>query len=113
MPEKTLIFKSLKYNDILEPEFNSFEVNGRNTLDFKMLQSGGMVVVYAPNGTGKTTLANLLGCEKTTKILISRFLLRGERFAQKIRNSILLGIKAQEISYAEILLIDLYLFFSV
>ena len=61
MPEKTLIFKSLKYNDILEPEFNSFEVNGRNTLDFKMLQSGGMVVVYAPNGTGKTTLANLLG----------------------------------------------------
>lgn len=67
MPEKTLIFKSLKYNDILEPEFSSFEENGRNTLDFKMLQSGGMVVVYAPNGTGKTTLSNLLGSEKTTR----------------------------------------------
>lgn len=60
MPD-IISFSSLKYQDILENSFQSFDQNGNNILEFKMRREGGMVVIYGPNGTGKTTLANLLG----------------------------------------------------
>lgn len=61
--QNILTFNSLKYQDILESSFQSFGENGNNTLEFKMNRSCGMVVLYVPNGTGKTTLINLLATE--------------------------------------------------
>lgn len=64
--QNILTFNSLKYQDILESSFQSFGENGNNTLEFKMNRSCGMVVLYAPNGTGKTTLTNLLATESSS-----------------------------------------------
>ncbi len=62
----TLSFESLKYQDILEPEFQNLSLTGHNCIEFKMNGQCGMAVVYAPNGTGKTTLSNLLGMESSS-----------------------------------------------
>ena len=58
-----IIFSSLKNSCIFEDDFTHLsEHNG--TIEFKRMQtSGGIAVVYAPNGTGKTSFANLLSME--------------------------------------------------
>ena len=58
-----LFFSSLKNSCIFEDDFAHLsEQNG--TIEFKRMQtSGGIAVVYAPNGTGKTSFANLLSME--------------------------------------------------
>lgn len=61
-----IIFSSIKNNNIFKEDFSRLsEENG--TVEFKHMQSsGGIAVVYAPNGTGKTSMTNLLAMEKTT-----------------------------------------------
>lgn len=56
-------FSSIKNNCIFEDDFiHLSEQNG--TINFKRMQaSGGIAVVYAPNGTGKTSFANILSQE--------------------------------------------------
>lgn len=55
-----LIFTSIKNNEIFENDFSSLPET-RGTINFKHMQgTGGVAVVYAPNGTGKTSLATLL-----------------------------------------------------
>ena len=58
-----IIFSSLKNSSIFEDDFMHLsDQNG--TIEFKRMQmSGGIAVIYAPNGTGKTSLANLLSME--------------------------------------------------
>ncbi|MGN8799137.1 AAA family ATPase [Candidatus Merdisoma sp. HCP28S3_D10] len=58
-----IIFSSLKNSGIFEDDFMYLsEQNG--TIEFKRMQTaGGIAVVYAPNGTGKTSFANLLSME--------------------------------------------------
>ena len=58
-----LVFTSIKNNEIFESDFlNLSEANG--TISFKHMQgAGGVAVVYAPNGTGKSSLATLLQTE--------------------------------------------------
>ena len=58
-----IIFSSIKNNSIFEDDFEHLsEQNG--TIEFKRIQgAGGIAVVYAPNGTGKTRIANLLAVE--------------------------------------------------
>ena len=58
-----IIFSSLKNSCIFEDDFTHLsEHNG--TIEFKRMQTaGGIAVVYAPNGTGKTSFANLLSME--------------------------------------------------
>lgn len=58
-----IIFSSLKNSCIFEDDFTHLsEQNG--TIEFKRMQTaGGIAVVYAPNGTGKTSFANLLSME--------------------------------------------------
>ncbi len=58
-----IIFSSIKINDIFEEDFSHLsERNG--TIEFKHMQgSGGIAVIYAPNGTGKTSIAKLLDME--------------------------------------------------
>lgn len=60
-----IIFSSIKNNGIFEDDFAHLtERNG--TIEFKHMQgSGGIAVVYAPNGTGKTSIANLLAMESS------------------------------------------------
>lgn len=56
-----LEFKCIKNQNIFQPEFQNLTANGNNVIEFmKKQSSGGIAVVYAPNGTGKTSLANVL-----------------------------------------------------
>lgn len=61
-----IVFSSIKNSDIFENDFMHLsEQNG--TIEFKHMQgAGGIAVVYAPNGTGKTSLSNLLDMELST-----------------------------------------------
>ena len=62
-----IVFSSIKSNDIFETDFEHLS-SQNGTIEFKHKQSsGGIAVVYAPNGTGKTSLANLLGVETSTE----------------------------------------------
>ena len=62
-----LTFSSIKNGAIFEPEFQSLTpVNG--TIKFKhMNTAGGIAVVYAPNGTGKSSLAKVLGIDTASE----------------------------------------------
>lgn len=58
-----LVFTSIKNNEIFEPEFLNLP-EAKGTINFKHMQgAGGVAVVYAPNGTGKSSLATLLQTE--------------------------------------------------
>lgn len=61
-----IVFSSMKNNNIFKEDFSHLsEENG--TVEFKHMQSaGGIAVVYAPNGTGKTSMSNLLAMEEST-----------------------------------------------
>ena len=55
-----LVFSSIKNGNIFEPEFQHL-VPSMGTIEFKhMSTAGGIAVVYAPNGTGKSSLAKVL-----------------------------------------------------
>ena len=55
-----IVFSSIVNNSIFDDDFTHL-TDSNGTIEFKHLQgSGGIAVVYAPNGTGKTSLANLL-----------------------------------------------------
>ena len=62
-----ITFSSITNNSIFESDFMHLtEQNG--TIEFKHMQgAGGISVVYAPNGTGKTSLANLFNMEISTE----------------------------------------------
>ena len=70
MPMK-LKFNSIKNQTIFQPEFQSFSANGYNVIEFKKQRyaAGGIAVIYAPNGTGKSSLTAVLGNEKTREDL--------------------------------------------
>mgnify|MGYP000889484844 CR=1 FL=1 len=62
-----LIFSMIKNNDIFENDFVNLSQQV-GTIEFKRKQgAGGIAVVYAPNGTGKTSLSNLLDIETSTE----------------------------------------------
>ena len=62
-----IIFSSIKSNDIFETDFEHLSTQN-GTIEFKHMQgAGGIAVVYAPNGTGKTSIANLLNTEVSTE----------------------------------------------
>ncbi len=65
-----LVFSSIKNNEIFEEEFMNIPEN-KGTIEFKQLRgAGGVAVVYAPNGTGKSSLANLLNIEESSDRLM-------------------------------------------
>ena len=58
-----IIFSRLKSSDIFEDDFSQLS-ECRGTIEFKKMgTAGGIAVVYAPNGTGKTSFAKLLAAE--------------------------------------------------
>ena len=64
MPE-ILTFNQIKNGDIFEGEYNNLASTGNASIEFKMQSQscGGIAVLYAPNGTGKTSLSDILACE--------------------------------------------------
>lgn len=63
-----LEFSSIINGTIFEPEFQSLSaLNG--TISFKRMNNapGGIAVIYAPNGTGKSSLAKVLNAEALTE----------------------------------------------
>ena len=61
-----LKFNSIRNQSIFQPEFQSFSANVYNVIEFKKQPqaSGGIAVIYAPNGTGKSSLTAVLGNEQ-------------------------------------------------
>lgn len=62
-----LRFSNIKNQSIFQPEFQNLAANGYNVIEFKKQPhaAGGIAVVYAPNGTGKSSLTVVLGNEET------------------------------------------------
>ena len=55
-----LIFSKIKNDSIFEEDFLKLD-DSNGTIEFKHFSSpGGIAVVYAPNGTGKTSFTNIL-----------------------------------------------------
>lgn len=81
MPMK-LKFNSIKNQSIFQPEFQSFSAN--NVIEFKKQPqaAGGIAVVYAPNGTGKSSLTAVLGNEKTREDLSFEAIYNGNQVIQ-------------------------------
>ena len=60
-----LVFKAIKKDSIFEPEYQNLS-SDNGTVEFKHMNSrGGIAVVYAPNGTGKSSLAKVLEAEES------------------------------------------------
>jgi len=64
VPE-TIVFSKIRNGGIFEDEFNDLITHGNAEIEFKMQSqsSGGIAVLYAPNGTGKTSLSEVLASE--------------------------------------------------
>lgn len=64
-----LVFKAIKNGSIFTDDFKTLSPDN-GTVEFKhMHTAGGMAVVYAPNGTGKSSFAKVLEAEKDGKNL--------------------------------------------
>lgn len=65
--ECKLSFLSIKNSNIFESDFNN--LSGQNgVIKFKQSQmKGGIAVIYAPNGTGKSSFAKLLETETSSE----------------------------------------------
>lgn len=63
-----LEFKSLKNNSIFHDGFEDLISTGRQTIEFKQQSqaAGGIAVIYAPNGTGKSTFTHTVGSVENT-----------------------------------------------
>ena len=77
-----IIFSAIKNAGIFEDDFMHLP-EGKGTIEFKRMQTaGGIAVIYAPNGTGKTSFANLLSTEVSNEnIFFDAVDERGNRIA--------------------------------
>ena len=77
-----IIFSAIKNSGIFEDDFMHLPEE-KGTIEFKRMQTaGGIAVIYAPNGTGKTSFANLLSTEVSNEnIFFDAVDERGNRIA--------------------------------
>src|SRR5660397_46206 len=65
MPQPQVIFKKIESGEIFTGDFRNFQEN--NIIDFS---NEGMAVLYGPNGSGKTSLVNVLSGKQGTNFLL-------------------------------------------
>ena len=77
-----ITFSTIKSGEIFCDDFLCLtDLNG--TIEFKHMQTaGGIAVVYAPNGTGKSSLASLLDTEVTDE---SRKFVAADEYGNEIK----------------------------
>jgi energy-coupling factor transporter ATP-binding protein EcfA2 len=80
MMGKKLIINKLKKSTILKPSFETLKSN--NCIEFS---NQGIAVVYAPNGTGKTTISKIMKGEENTEIEVE---FEGQSYGNANRNSL-------------------------
>ncbi|MCE5286465.1 MAG: AAA family ATPase [Pelosinus sp.] len=72
-----LVFEQIKNRDIFETEYSNLLTTGNASIEFKMQTqaNGGIVAIYAPNGTGKTSLSEVLANESdsTDKMFVANY----------------------------------------
>ena len=65
--DKKLIFTQIHNGNIFDSDFNELkEDNGTIIFKHQSQANGGIAVVYAPNGTGKSSLAKVLGSQSSS-----------------------------------------------
>lgn len=64
-----ITFSRIKNQNIFQPEFENLSMTGNASIEFKRMQvaNAGMAVVYAPNGTGKSSFAHVLASENSSE----------------------------------------------
>lgn len=64
---KTLKFEKIVNGNIFQSDFFDMSSNTNATIEFRESKncSGGIAVIYGPNGTGKTSFAKVLECKKS------------------------------------------------
>jgi len=76
MPE-VLRFEKIINGNIFQNDFSDMSSNANAAIEFRENKncSGGIAVIYGPNGTGKTSLAKVLECEESDneKIFIASY----------------------------------------
>lgn len=72
-----LTFEELRNGNIFQTGYDNLIVTGNSEIEFKMQPqaAGGIAVIYAPNGTGKTSLSDVLDNmqESTDKMFIAKY----------------------------------------
>lgn len=72
-----LIFEKIKNGNIFQTGYDNLGATGNSEIEFKMQPqtAGGIAVIYAPNGTGKTSLSDVLENmhESTEKMFIAKY----------------------------------------
>lgn len=66
-----ITFSQIKNQNIFQPEFENLSATGNDSIEFKHMHvaNAGMAVVYAPNGTGKSSFAKALAAEQSSEEL--------------------------------------------
>lgn len=83
---KKLQFKKIVKGNIFYDDFRDFKEN--NLIEF----SKEIAIIYAPNGTGKTSLSNILDCEKNTEFELSY---NNKEYTSKSKNKLFYKIADQ------------------
>lgn len=72
-----LTFKQIKNGDIFKTEYSNLLTTGNASIEFKMQPQakGGIAIIYAPNGTGKTSLCEVLDNknDSTDKMFVANY----------------------------------------
>ncbi len=70
---KKLLFKSIKYSNIFNENFINFTRNNEIEFSNRPTSRGGIAVLYAPNGTGKSCLSDVLSNDKENTSFLANY----------------------------------------
>ena len=68
-----LLFESIKYSNIFNDNFINFTKNNEIEFSNRPMSNGGIAVLYAPNGTGKSCLSEVLLNDKENTSFLANY----------------------------------------